>query len=814
MTTARFGLTCVLIALAVPALVAQVRPVPFDLARLARVDTLINDAIKEQKLPGAVLLVGHANRTVYLKAYGRRAMTPTMEPMTTDTIFDVASLTKPVATTTSVMILIEEGKIRLNDRVAAFIPEFARYGKEAITIRHLLTHMSGLRPDVDLADMWSGADKAIELAVEEVPVARPGERFVYSDINFFLLGDIVRRLSGKPLDMFAAERIFRPLGMRDTMFTPPAPLRPRIAPTEPCTPYGWPCTEPGGPPASAVISGQESAGIRGMLRGIVHDPTARRMGGVAGHAGLFSTASDLAVYCRMLLNDGAIAGRRILSPLGVDRVAAPSTPPGEPNVRSLGWDMDSSFSANRGELLPLGSFGHTGFTGTSLWIDPTTGVFVVFLSNRLHPDGKGDVTPLRAKVATVVAAAFTGSTRTRSTTTNAGADFGAAGAAPIMPARPAATQPGIDVLRSEGFARLRGKRVGLVTNHTGRARDGKTTIDLLHGAGNVTLVSLFSPEHGIRGILDDMVPSTKDERTGLPINSLYGESRRPAPTMLDGLDVIVLDLQDIGVRFYTYMTTMAYMMEEAAKRNLPVVILDRPNPINGFQIEGPALDKTILGTFTGYFSPMPIRHGMTMGELARLFNEENKIGAALEVIPLHNWGRDDWFDETGLPWINPSPNMRNLLQATLYPGIGAIEQTNISVGRGTDTPFEQIGAPWIDGVRLAEELNARQVPGVRFYPVSFTPTSSKFQGELCQGVFMVVTDRMALRPVRLGIEVASALVRLHGDKYDVGVAERLFGSKEGLARVKAGEDPARIAASWAADEARWRLLRAKYLLYR
>jgi uncharacterized protein YbbC (DUF1343 family) len=258
---------------------------------------------------------------------------------------------------------------------------------------------------------------------------------------------------------------------------------------------------------------------------------------------------------------------------------------------------------------------------------------------------------------------------------------------------------------------------------------------------------------------------------------------------------------------------MAYVMEEAAKRKMPVVVLDRPNPINGFQIEGPALDQTAL-SYNGYFAPMPIRHGMTIGEIARLFNAETKIGAELEIIPLQNWGRDDWFDDTGLSWINPSPNMRNLLQATLYPGIGAIEQTNISVGRGTDTPFEQIGAPWIDGVRLAEELNARRVPGVRFYPVTFTPTSSKYQGEPCQGVFIVVIDRLALRPVRVGIALASALARLHGDKYDISAAERLFGSREGLARAKAGDDPARIAASWAADEARWRLLRAKYLLYR
>ncbi len=371
---------------------------------------------------------------------------------------------------------------------------------------------------------------------------------------------------------------------------------------------------------------------------------------------------------------------------------------------------------------------------------------------------------------------------------------------------------GLDALRAEGFARLKGKRVGLVTNHTGRARDGTPAIDLLHAAPDVSLVALFSPEHGIRGVLDEKVPSGVDERTGLPIHSLYGDARRPTAGQLSGLDAIVIDLQDIGARFYTYMTTMAYVMEEAAKSGLPVFVLDRPNPINGYQIEGPALDAAMEG-FTGYLRAMPIRHGMTLGELAALFNAEKKIGAALTVVPMKNWERGLWFDETGLPWVNPSPNMRNLNQATLYPGIGAIEGTNLSVGRGTQTPFEQIGAPWIDGVALADALNARSIPGVRFYPVRFTPTSSKYANEECQGVFMIVTDRLALRPVRVGVEIASALHRLYGPRFELELAERLLGSREGLARIRAGEDPSSIAASWGAAEARWRLLRAKYLLY-
>jgi uncharacterized protein YbbC (DUF1343 family)/CubicO group peptidase (beta-lactamase class C family) len=770
-----------------------------DAARLDAIPAIVEEAIAEKKLPGAVVLVGRGDRIVYQKAIGNRAVDPVREAMTLDTIFDVASLTKVVATTTSVMKLIEDGRVRLSDRVSAYVPGFERYNKANITVRHLMAHTSGLRPDVDLGDMWVGYDKAIELAIEEIPTAPVGERFVYSDINYFLLGDIVKRVSGLPLDQFAKKHIFDPLGMKDTGFTPAATARPRIAPTEKCTPYGWPCQGPG----------------MQMLRGVVHDPTARRMAGVAGHAGLFSTAADLSIFCRMLLNGGRYNGTRILSPLAVAKMTSPASSATEPNVRGLGWDIDSSFSSNRGELLPLGSFGHTGFTGTSIWIDPLTRAFVVFMSNRVHPDGRGDVTPLRARVATIAASAIAEAPPLiadgRRTPLFTGRDFGAPGAPPSRP-RTLPVQTGLDVLRAQGFAPLSGKRVGLVTNHTGRARDGATAIDLLFAAKDVKLAALFSPEHGIRGSLDSNVPSEVDEKTRLPIHSLYGETRRPSAAMLEGLDAIVIDLQDIGTRFYTYMTTMAYVMEEAAKRKLPVHVLDRPNPINGWQIEGPALDKD-AASFVGYFPAMPIRHGMTLGEMARLFNAENRIGADLTVVSMRNYRRDDWFDDTALPWINPSPNMRNLNEAALYPGIGAIEGTNLSVGRGTDTPFEHVGAPWVDGVRLADALNARALPGIRFYPVRFTPTSSKYAKQECQGVFMIVTDRVALRPVRVGLEIAAALARMYPAEYQLDAAARLLGSRDALGRVKAGDDPAAIAASWGAAEARWRLLRAKYLLY-
>ncbi len=764
----------------------------------ARIDDLVREAMAAKSTPGAGVVVGQGDKTLYERAFGFRATVPAEEPMTLDTVFDLASLTKVVATTTAVMTLVEDGRLRLSDPVATHVQGFERYGKGNITVRHLLTHVSGLRPDVDLHP-WTGYDAAIELAKDEVPTAAPGETFVYSDINFFLLGDIVTRITGQSLDAYLKRTVFEPLGMKETGFNPPKSLLPRIAPTERCAEQdAWPCKRPDAAP----------------LRGVVHDPTARRMGGIAGHAGLFSTARDLQRFARMLINGGQLDGVRVLSAAAVRAMTTPATPAGMTAVRGLGWDIDSQFSSNRGDLFPIGSFGHTGFTGTSLWIDPSSGGYVIFLSSRLHPDGTGDVTPLRSRVATVAAAAISGAA------TRAADGRGArALPAPGAKADPGPVLTGIDVLVRDGFKQLRGKRVGLITNHTGKSRSGVATIDLLHKAPGVTLVSLFSPEHGIRGVLDADVPAEKDEKTGLPIHSLFykGGTGRPLEGSLAGIDTLVIDLQDIGARFYTYQLAMGYAMEEAAKRKIAVVVLDRPNPINGWQIEGPLSREPAAGespnTFIAYL-PMPIRHGMTLGELARLYNEEQKIHADLTVVAMENWKRDHWFDETALAWINPSPNMRNLNQATLYPGIGAIEYSNISVGRGTDQPFEQVGAPWIDGPRLAAALNARRLPGIRFYPITFTPASSKYANEACQGVFMVVTNRAALQPARVGVEIASALFAQYRGQYEPNNMWRLVGAESIVERIRQGEDPAAIAARWSADEARWRRLRARYLLYR
>ena len=779
----------------------------------SRIDELVREAMTAKLTPGAVVVIGRGDQTVYEKAFGLRATVPAEEPMTLDTIFDLASLTKVVATTTAAMTLVEEGRLRLNDTVASHIPGFERYGKGGIQVRHLLTHVSGLRPDVDLHP-WTGYDAAIELAKDEVPASAPGEAFVYSDINFFLLGDIVKRITGRTLDAYLKARVFEPLGMTETGFLPAKSLLPRIAPTERCAEQdAWPCKRPDAMP----------------LRGVVHDPTARRMGGIAGHAGLFSTARDLQRFARMLLGKGRLGTTRVLSAATVAAMTSPQTPAGMASVRGLGWDIDTSYSSNRGDLFPVGtSYGHTGFTGTSLWIDPTSDSYVIFLSSRLHPDGTGDVGVLRSRIATVAAAGIAnvqdgGSARGFSTEVQAGGSRTAV----MNPRREpspgtSAMNPvlaGIDVLARDGFKQLRGKRVGLLTNHTGRSKDGRSTIDVLHTAPGVTLVSLFSPEHGIRGVLDADVPAEKDDKTGLPIHSLFykGGTGRPQDGSLAGIDALVIDLQDIGVRFYTYQLAMGYVMEEAARQKIAVVILDRPNPVNGWQIEGPLSREPGAGespnTFIAYL-PMPIRHGLTMGELARLYNDERKINANLTVIAMENWKRDYWYDETGLSWINPSPNMRNMNQATLYPGIGAIEYSNVSVGRGTDQPFEQLGAPWINGPQLADRLNSRRLPGIRFYPITFTPKSSKYANEECQGVFMVITNRTELRPVRVGFEIASALISLYGAKFEPNSMWRLIGSEQIVARIQQGEDPAAIAAQWSADEARWRRLRAKYLLYR
>ncbi len=597
------------------------------------VDAAILDAIAAGRIPGGVLWIEHEG-AVYHRAYGNRAIEPAVEEMTADTIFDAASITKVIATAPSVARLIERGKVSLDAPVKTYLAE---YTDERVTVRHLLTHTSAIRPGLDLREDWSGYHEGIRRALAQRPLNRPGTIFRYSDVNYILLGEIVRRVSGETLDMFARKNVFEPLGMRDTGFRAVESATTRIAPTE------------------------------NGLRGVVHDPTARRMGGVAGHAGLFTTAVDLAKFARHAMASG----------LGDD-----ITPSEVAIRRAFGFDIDSPYSRPRGDHFPYGSFGHTGWTGGFLWIDPSSRTFYVFLSNRVHPDGKGSVVALQHRLGTLVAESLELATKHPTPVPRrVGWVMGGGDA-----------QNGIDVLHASNYEALRGMRVGLIANQSAIDRTGNPSVDLIRGAPGVTLAAIFTPEHGLRGTADDERIADEEYR-GIPVFSLYGERRKPSREHLANLDALVFDIQDIGTRFYTYISTMGMAMEAAAEARVKFIVLDRVNPIGGDVIEGPLLEGQT--NFTGWH-PLPIRHGRTVGELAQQFREERKIDVDLTVVPVQGWSRGQWQDEAGLPWVNTSPNMRSLSAAALYPGIGLLERA-VSVGRGTPTPFEILGAPYIDG---------------------------------------------------------------------------------------------------------------------
>ncbi|MBS2037835.1 DUF1343 domain-containing protein [bacterium] len=762
---------------------------------LQRIDSLVEDALAAHQTPGAVVLVGRRGRLVYRRAFGMRSLEP-REPMTVDTVFDLASLTKPVATAGSIMILVEQGRVRLNDPLSVYFPELKDPPARAVTVQQLLTHLSGYAAGLDRSQDWKGREGALQQLLVE-PLKYPaGSHFEYSDINYIALGLLVERVSGQSLADFARLHLFAPLKMQRTGFV----ASPPTAPTQ-------------------RRGGQ-------ILRGSVHDHVAARMGGIAGHAGLFAPADDLARFCQMLLNGGQLEGRRVLSRAALARMLRPVVVSETGQTRCLGLDMDTSYSSNRGELFARGSFGHTGFTGTSIWIDPPSQVFVVILTNRVHPDGQGDVVALRSRIATVVAASLTDPEvveawrrgETRYAAQVAVGCLAWKSAHPLPQATPVAsyrTLNGVDILEESGFRELAGMRLGLVTNQTGRDRKGRLTVDLLHQAPGVHLTRIFSPEHGLRGELDESVADSLDATTGLPVVSLYGERKRPRLEDLAGLDALVFDIQDAGARFYTFSATLRYVLEAAARAGLPVFVLDRPNPIGGVEIEGPIADAVFADDEKSSFTcphTLPVRHGMTLAELARMYNDERRIGADLRVVKLDPWQRSMMFDQVQQNWVNPSPNLRNLQATLLYPGVCLLEACEISVGRGTDRPFEQIGAPWLNAPALAALLNARDVPGVRFVSTHFQPNSSKFKGQVCAGLQILVVDRSQVRSLRLGLELISALRRVHPE-FDLNPVGRLVHHADTMRRLLAGESPEQIEASWHDGIEEFRRRRKPYLLY-
>jgi uncharacterized protein YbbC (DUF1343 family)/CubicO group peptidase (beta-lactamase class C family) len=769
-----------------------------ETVNMAAVDALIQEQVNAEAITGAVLAVGHDGQLVHQKAFGYRALSPKKESTTLDTVFDLASLTKVVATAPSVMRLVQYGQVRLEDPVSRYVPDFAAEGKDTITVRQVLTHFSGLKPDLDLSTPWEGRETAFRMANNERLQAPQGAQFVYSDINFIVLGELVERLSGLSLDKYAEAHIFQPLGMKRTRFLPPPAWRGRIAETL-------------------------GIGSRQVLRGTVQDPTAERMGGVAGHAGLFSTAGDLALYAQALIDR-----KRILAPDVIEKMTTPQQPPNAVEVRGLGWDIDSPFSSNRGALLPVGSFGHTGFTGTSIWIDPYSNTYIILLTNSVRPrPSASPVVSLRSRVATAVAAALnldiTSPSSERFLSITGYSELAAA--SHHMSTRNGHVLTGIDVLEQDNFAELKQPTeppdhvatIGLVTNQTGIDGKGNRTIDVLAAAPGVKLAAIFSPEHGISGELDTLkAEDTVDSVTGIPVYSIYGGTdakKRPPIEVLKKLDAVVIDLQDAGARFYTYETTVGYVLEAAAEANTEIIVLDRPDPVTGSVVQGPLSQAGVGAPFTNYHA-VPVRHGMTVGELAQLFNVERKIGARLRVVPMKGWLRGDWFDSTGLVWVNPSPNLRSMNEAALYPGVALIEGTNISVGRGTDTPFELVGAPWIKSREFADYLNARLIAGVRFVPVTFTPASGPYSSHACGGVNLIVTDRNVLDSPEMGLELAAALQKLYSDNWKLPMMLAILANRQVFEALSGGADPRSIAQSYQEDLERFRDLRSKYLLYR
>jgi SSS family transporter len=789
------------------------------------ITTLINEAIAAKKLPGAVVLINHDGKTVFERAYGNRALEPTVEPMTVGTVFDMASLTKCLVTATAVMQLYEAHELGFDDPVAKYLPEFAVNGKGDVTIRELLTHYSGLPEDIDLKDPWGLAapDKAegVKRAMNSVLETSPGTHFKYSDINYITLGVLVEKVSGEPLQQYAQEHIFTPLGMTHTGYLPGKEWIPEIAPTA-YDDQGDASTNPD---------------FDRLLRGTVHDPTTRRMGGVAGHAGVFSTAGDIAIFAQALLDK--LAGRNSRFPLKQSTLKL-MTEPEEPSaalggatifradgtttigvaVRGFGWDINSPFSRPRGAVFPIGSFGHTGFTGTSLWMDPRSDTVVILLANAIHPRGAAPISTLRGQVATAAAKAL--HLEENGQTTSA-----------------SPTLTGIDVLEVTHFAALREAaarhnrrlRIGLLTNQTGVDREGRRTLDvLLHSIPEVELKTLFSPEHGLYGAKDTTkIGKEFDLTTHLPVLSLYGsteEKRHPNLNSLKGLDAVVIDLQDAGVRFYTYETLVGYFLEAAAQAHIEVIVLDRPNPISGDAVQGPISDNG-SESYTDYM-PVPIRHGMTLGELALYFNAERllstpaspnilvPIHAQLTVIAMQNWSRPQYYDETGLRWINPSPNLRSIAANVLYPGVELLQPANISVGRGTEMPFVHIGAPYIDATQLATYLTGRQIPGLQISPTNFTVEDDSnhypFHGKTIPGISFTVTDRNTFDAPELGIELISALHRLYPD-FAMAKTDHLIVNVDTMRSLANGDDPRQIAMAWKKDLATFERRRRPYLLY-
>ena len=899
---------------------SSTKPASATPAGFSAISSLVNDAIAQHKLPGAVVLIGRHGQPVFTQAYGSReyAGEPDFDgkplaanvPMTEDTRFDMASLTKDLATATAIMQLYEHGKLDLDAPVEKYLPAFNPQHdpqRSLVTLRLLLTHFSGEAPDVNLKDSWGLAtpDRAegFHRALTTPLAGAPGAKFVYSDINFILLGLVVETVSGQREDDYAREHIFQPLGMTETRYLPldrtcgayakagAAVVFKSNATSQrnsdgtfttsisdySCPPRDWipqgllQNTAPTAHDDESKANPALNPDFDRMLRGTVNDPTARRMGGVAGHAGVFSTAHDVSLFAAALLekllhNTGdfpleqstlqlMIAPQQpghsptqiVTANLSEHAQIAAGMPPAsgvpglaphypsvkDQSLRGFGWDIDTGFSKPRGVVFPIGSFGHTGFTGTSLWMDPASDTYVILLANATYPRGNPPISNLRGQVATAAAQAL-GLQPPHAAATAAEAPSASPQAAPV--------QLGIDVLEAEHFAPLTTPatngmplRVGLLVNAASLDSAGRRTVDVLaHASPQLKLTTLFSPEHGLFTAQDtEHLSAERDAATGLPVTSLYGprdSDKRPSHDQLKDLDAIVIDLQDAGVHFWTYESVLDYTLEAASierkayRHMLRVIVLDRPNPLGGVAVGGPSVAAGQT-SYTGTTAGMPVRHGLTFGELARLIDTLESLHVQPEVVTMTNWHRGDLWADTGLTWTPPSPNLRTPAATLLYPALGLIEQTNVSVGRGTGHPFSFFGAgapadgtaAWFKAQPVADYLAARHIPGIIFTAthetIADTANHYPFHGQTIDAVECTVTDAKLLNSPEAGLEILAALHHLYPDQFKLQRAGHLLANDEVLAALTRGDDPREIAKSYAASLITFQQTSQSVLLY-
>ena len=738
----------------------QAAPPTPPIRRAARLDDgaiawLVEAALRRGELPGCVIAVGRRDGLHYLRAFGQRTAG---EPMTVDTRFDLASLTKPLATGLGLMLLSEQGALSISEPVAHYLKPFDRPDKRAIRVEHLLLHTSGLPKVSALSHMEQGRQPALSHIAALPLEAPPGKTFEYSDLGFIVLGELVARLAGQPLDRFVGARIYDRLGLRDTLFLPNGDAPERYAPTEE----------------------RDDAPIRG----VVDDPRAYRLGGVAGHAGLFATAGDVARLARLILRGGELDGTRVFSSETADLFLTPRPVPG--GQRALGWDAESAYAHGRGSTMSAQAIGHGGYTGTSVWIDPAQDAFVVFLSNRVHVGAKGRIHPLVSSIGDLALRMLRRASE---------------------PTRPAV---GIDVLADAAFASLRGRSVVLLTHQAARDRDHRTTFERIREAPSVELKALLTPEHGFFAKAEGHVQSTKLE--GLPAHSLFGKRRKPTARMLRGADTLVIDLVDVGTRFYTYMATALRAIEAASEQGLDVVLLDRPNPLDGEHVEGPVSEAS-FESFVNYH-PLPVRHGMTAGELARWLVRQREIAVNLHVVRVEGWKRSQWFGDTPFTWVAPSPNLKSPAQAMLYSAVGLVEGTNVSVGRGTDRAFFVVGAPFIDGSALKGALGQYALQGVSVELASFRPSVGPHAGLSLKGIAFSLTDPHAFSSAKTGLSLIRALAQLYPERWDRTRLARMVANQKTLAMLETDATIDEITrTAWSEALAAFQSSRRDALLY-